>query len=379
MSKSGKLKKAAKSQVEKEKSRIKQGKKSNSIQIFIGLAVAVGLIVAALVIWDRYHRDVAMTVGNEKIYKDELMYYVFETENDAQFMDNFYKQIYGSGYWESADDSGLTNSELEKLNIKDQAARDIILEKEAVNSGISLTDEEAAAADETAKTLFEQMSAADRKNNGITLERLTKISRRISLGEKYEKHQIEGYDIDDEGIRAEVDKDEYRQYNIQYYSVPYVKTDEENNEQPLSDEEIKELEKKLLDLRERAEKGEDFESLIGEDEESDITFSGIEAEKVWKADTNFSDTITSVIYNMQDDEISDVIKDEDSGELYLIKMLDNNSDEAYEDEVKSRILAKEEESFTNEYIQKLLPSYSIKYKDSVWDKINLGSIFTFTQ
>lgn len=379
MSKSGKLKKAAKSQVEKEKSRIKQGKKSNSIQIFIGLAVAVGLIVAALVIWDRYHRDVAMTVGNEKIYKDELMYYVFETENDAQFMDNFYKQIYGSGYWESADDSGLTNSELEKLNIKDQAARDIILEKEAVNSGISLTDEEAAAADETAKTLFEQMSAADRKNNGITLERLTKISRRISLGEKYEKHQIEGYDIDDEGIRAEVDKDEYRQYNIQYYSVPYVKTDEENNEQPLGDEEIKELEKKLLDLRERAEKGEDFESLIGEDEESDITFSGIEAEKVWKADTNFSDTITSVIYNMQDDEISDVIKDEDSGELYLIKMLDNNSDEAYEDEVKSRILAKEEESFTNEYIQKLLPSYSIKYKDSVWDKINLGSIFTFTQ
>lgn len=379
MSKSGKLKKAAKSQVEKEKSRIKQGKKSNSIQIFIGLAVAVGLIVAALVIWDRYHRDVAMTVGNEKIYKDELMYYVFETENDAQFMDNFYKQIYGSGYWESADDSGLTNSELEKLNIKDQAARDIILEKEAVNSGISLTDEEAAAADETAKTMFEQMSAADRKNNGITLERLTKISRRISLGEKYEKHQIEGYDIDDEGIRAEVDKDEYRQYNIQYYSVPYVKTDEENNEQPLGDEEIKELEKKLLDLRERAEKGEDFESLIGEDEESDITFSGIEAEKVWKADTNFSDTITSVIYNMQDDEISDVIKDEDSGELYLIKMLDNNSDEAYEDEVKSRILAKEEESFTNEYIQKLLPSYSIKYKDSVWDKINLGSIFTFTQ
>lgn len=379
MSKSGKLKKAAKSQVEKEKSRIKQGKKSNSIQIFIGLAVAVGLIVAALVIWDRYHRDVAMTVGNEKIYKDELMYYVFETENDAQFMDNFYKQIYGSGYWESADDSGLTNSELEKLNIKDQAARDLILEKEAVNNGISLTDEEAAAADESAKTMFEQMSASDRKNNGITLERLTKISRRISLGEKYEKHQIEGYDIDDEGIRAEVDKDEYRQYNIQYYSVPYVKTDEENNEQPLSDEEIKELEKKLLDLRERAEKGEDFESLIGEDEESDITFSGIEAEKVWKADTNFSDTITSVIYNMQNDEISDVIKDEDSGELYLIKMLDNNSDEAYEDEVESRISAKEEESFTDEYIQKLLPSYSIKYKDSVWSKINLGSIFTFTQ
>lgn len=379
MSKSGKLKKAAKSQVEKEKNKAKQGKRDNSVQIFVGIAIAVGIIVAALVTWDRYHRDVAMTVGNNKIYKDELMYYVYNSESDAAFMDNFYRQIYGNGYWETVEDSGMTNSEVEKLDIKDRAAQDLILEKEAVNSGMSLTDEETAAADETAKTMFEQMSAADRKNNGVTLERLTKISRRIALGEKFKEHQKEGYDIDDEAIRSEVDKDEYRQYNIQYYSVSYLNTDDENSEEPLSDEKIKELEDKLLDLKKRAESGEDFETLIGEDEESNITFSGVEAEKVWKADTNFSDTVTSVIYSLEDDKISDVVKDEDSGELYLIKMLDNNSDEAYEDEVDRRISAKEDESFTNEYIQKFLTGYIIKYKDSVWDKIDLGSTFTSTQ
>lgn len=379
MSKSGKIKKAAKSQVQKEKDRAKQGKRSHSTQIFVVLAILVGLVVAALVIWDRYHREVAMTVGNEKIYEDELMYYVYETESDARFMDSLYQQIYGSSYWESVEDAGMSNSELEKLNIKEQAAQDLILEKEAVKAGISLTDEEKAAADENAKTMFEQMSEADRRANGVTLELLTKISRRVALGDKYEAQRIEEYDIDDEEIRAGVDKDEYRQYNIQYYSVPIVETDDDNEEQPLGDEEIEQRKEKLKDLRERAQKGEDFEKLIGEDEESDITFSGIEAEKVWKADTNFSDTLTSVIYSMKDDEISDIIEDEDSGELYLIKMLDNNSDEAYEDEVESRIKAQEEESFSDEYIEKLMPNYNIKFKDAVWSKMNLGSMFSFTQ
>lgn len=379
MSKSGKLKKAAKSQVQKEKNKVKQGKRSHSTQIFVVLAILIGLAVAALVIWDRYHREVAMTVGNEKIYEDELMYYVYETESDASFMNSLYQQIYGSSYWETIEDSGISNSEMEKLNIKDQAAQDLILEKEAINAGISLTDEEAAAADESAKNMFEQMSEADIKANGVKLENLTKISRRIALGDKYEAQRIDEYDIDDEGIRAGVDKDEYRQYNIQYYSISIVKTDDDNNEQSLSDEEIEQRKEKLTDLRERAENGEDFETLIDEDEESDITFSGIEAEKVWKADTNFSDTLTSVIYSMKDDELSDIIEDEDSGELYLIKMLDNNSDEAYEDEVESRIKAQEEESFSDEYLEELMPKYNIKFKDAVWSKMNLGSMFSFTQ
>lgn len=379
MSKSGKLKKAAKSQVQKEKNKVKQGKRSHSTQIFVVLAILIGLAVAALVIWDRYHREVAMTVGNEKIYEDELMYYVYETESDASFMNSLYQQIYGSSYWETIEDSGISNSEMEKLNIKDQAAQDLILEKEAINAGISLTDEEAAAADESAKNMFEQMSEADIKANGVKLENLTKISRRIALGDKYEAQRIDEYDIDDEGIRAGVDKDEYRQYNIQYYSISIVKTDDDNNEQSLSDEEIEQRKEKLMDLRERAENGEDFETLIDEDEESDITFSGIEAEKVWKADTNFSDTLTSVIYSMKDDELSDIIEDEDSGELYLIKMLDNNSDEAYEDEVESRIKAQEEESFSDEYLEELMPKYNIKFKDAVWSKMNLGSMFSFTQ
>lgn len=379
MSKSGKLKKAANAQKIREKNKAKQNKKNHSVGIFVGIMAAVGIIVAVLVVWDKYHREAALIVDGDKIYKDEVMYYVYETEASASYMDSIYYQIYGTGYWETTDDSGMTNADSEKISIQAEAVKDLILEKEAGKNGITLTDEEIKTADENAQTIYDQIDSGERTNNGITLDRVKKLGKRIALGEKYKQHLIDGYDIDDEAIREGVDKDEYRQYNIQYYSVSYMETDDENNEKELSDEEIDELTKKLEDLKSRAQSGEDFETLIGEDEETDIEFSGEEAEKVWKADTDLSDTLTSVIYGMENEEISDVIKDEDSGELYLIKMLDNNSDEAYEDEVESQISDKEEEAFSDDYQNNIYPGYEIKIKDSVWDKINLGSTFTIGQ
>lgn len=380
MSKSGKIKKAAKAQNLKRKKEERQNKKNHSTGIFVGLAVAVGIIIAAIVVWDKYHRETALVVGNDKIYKDEVMYYVFQKESENSFMDSFYSQIYGTGYWESDDGSGLmTNSEAEKLVIQDDAIEDLILEKEAGKAGLSLTDEEIKAADEDAQKIYEQITGSERSENGITLNKLKKMAEREALGDKFKQYKIDGYDIDDDGIRSGVDKDEYRQYDIQYYSVSYMDFDSDDKDAELSEDEVKKLTEEMEKLKDRAGSGEDFAALIGENDESKIEFSGEEAEGICKADTDFSDTLTSVIYAMKNDEISDVIKDEDSGSLYLIKMINNNSDEAYEDEVKSRISSEETSRFEDEYADNILPNYNIDYKEEVWKKISLGRTFSLGQ
>ena len=74
---------------------------------------------------------------------------------------------------------------------------------------------------------------------------------------------------------------------------------------------------------------------------------------------------------MDNDQISDVIEGEDA--YYLVKMVNNNDDEAYENEVKNQISTEENNQF-NTWYSDVESKHKVKIVQKEWDGITMGSI-----
>ena len=186
-------------------------------KIFIAVAAVAAMVIIAIVCVEQLSRKLAAKVGEEKVYQDEMMYYVQQEEQQASMMDGIYKQIYGTSYWEYQTEDGVSGRERTQTSIEEQMVMDEILFQEAKAAKMSLTEEENASAKEEAKTAFDTVSSSVRSKYGITLEKYENICKKRALADKYKKELIAGFDIDKEAIKAGVDYETYRQYDVLYY------------------------------------------------------------------------------------------------------------------------------------------------------------------
>lgn len=388
MSKTGKLKKNVKTQAQKQKKAAVE-KKGTKKAVWIIAAVLVVLVVTALLVWDKYHRIQALKVADETVYKDEILYYIYESESENNYVDQIYEQLMGSGFWESASnaDETRTNAEVELERIRSQAVMDSILAQEAQKAQITLTQQEQQTAEEKAEEFLSALSEQQKSRYAIRDKNVRVLTERIALAEKYKEQIIEGYGYTKEDIQEEVDYEQYRQYDVQYYSISYMTTDEDGNTVEVDAAELAKRKEELSQIKQRADQGEAFETLLSEDaaaaEESEeldqVEFSGEEAEGVTRAECDYSDSVAEAIFSLENNEISEVLQDEEAGMLYVFKMLDNDSKERYEQELENSLSEQQEESFAKEYEEEIFPLYHVTYRENVWEEFTMGDTFSFAE
>lgn len=388
MSKSGKLKKTAKAHQQKQQSAtVKKGSKKN---ILIGIAVVAVILITVLLVWDKFHRIQVLKIGDETVYRDEIIYYIYQKESANSYLDQMYEQLTGAGYWESASsaDAARTNSEVELDYLRAQVVQDDILAQEAKKAGIELTEEEQKEATENAEEFLSQLSEQEKSENVIRRKNIVALCEKIALAEKCKEKIVEKYGITEDSIREELDYEEYRQYDVQYYYISYQTVDEEGNVTDVDETELTKRTNDLLALKERAEAGEDFATLLPEEEEEEseeddeqdtVEFSGEEPEGVTRAECDYSENVADMIFAMKNDEISDVIRDEESGMLYLFKMIQNDNPEYYEEEVESQLEDQKNQRFAQEYDSDIFPQYYVTYRENVWEEFDLGYTFSFAE
>lgn len=376
----------------------KNGGGAPNWKLIITGAIAAVVVIALVVgiCLENLKPRLVLTVNDEKVYMSDAMYYIYQAELNGSYMNSFYQAYYGSSYWDVTDDSGVTNRESAKTEVMKTMQQYEVLYQEAVDAGYKINDEDKESAKSDVKSIRKGLSLEQKNKMGMGKKALTKALEKKYCADRYKKDIIDGFDIDDEAIRKGVSYDEFRQYDIQYYTISTQTYDEEGNAASVDKDTLKAYKEELKKLAERA-KTEDFDSLtpnaVEVTKEAEATASPEAATKEdtaqgTKEDTSYASTFTAdgsfvagdgtfttdfekVVTKLDNGAVSKVIETESA--LYLVKMINNDSDEAYEKEVENQITTEENTQFDTWYEEKSA-NYTITVNDDVWNDIELGSV-----
>lgn len=349
----------------KQPKRLEQGSQSNKGTVTAIIVAVVVVLVSGMIAWENLHPKLILTVNGEKTYLEDMNYQIMQVEDMYNSIDSLYQQMgYQESYWDMEED-GVTTQQTARKEILDNEIEQQILYAEAVKNGYEATEEEKEKAASNAKELFSAMSDGQKKKTGFTEENLTEIMTKEAVALRYRKDLIDGFDINDDEIRAGVNKEEYREYKTQTFFVS--NTDEEGNE--LKGAKLEEQKQALIKEAEAAKNTADWSKVLDSEDENQVV--SYEAIDFIKGEEDYDAAVMKKAMTMANGEISEVVEGEDG--FYIIKMVDNNSQARYEEAVEDAITEVENQKFDEKYLS-IYEQYEVKINDKEWNKVELGNV-----
>lgn len=335
--------------------------------IFIGLGILLAVLVIVLVCMEQFQRKWIVKVDDQTVYLDEMTYYIYNEEQSANMYDSIYQQLYGSSYWDYEVEDGVTGADQSKENIISTIAQEQILYDEATKAGYTINDDDKKKAEENLESVLKNLTGRQKLKKGLSEGDITAVLQRQAMVSRYREDIIKAADIDYDAIKKGVKYSDYKQYDIQYYYIATSTTDEEGKTTELSDSEKQDKLKKMEAVLTKAKTETDFTSLI-DDNEKEITFTK-EGSFTKKDSGSIDEDVEAAAMKLKKDEISDVIKGSDG--YYVVKMIDNDSKESYDNEIESQTTEKENEVFNKKY-EELAKNHKVEVNDDQWEQIKLG-------
>lgn len=348
--------------------------------ILTALCVIIALVLCIGVGIQQLKPKVVVTVDDTKITMDDMMYPIFEIESAYAPYNETYQMYMGTSFWEAeyqgGSGTGITNSVGLKQEVLNTEIQYEILYQKAVKEDYKLPDDEVKQAKEDAEKALEKLSWLQKARLCVSVKNLTERYEKRALADHY-KEDIQkdlNKDVDEDEAIKDISKKDYRQYDVEYYYASTNKTDDEGNTVTLTDAEKEKLQKKFKEIAKKAKAGEDFTKLISEDEK-DITF---------EKDTNFteqagfpyaSEDNLKKIKKMKNGSVSEAYLDDTTGYYLVIKMIDNNSDEAYKTACDNAIKSAQDEAY-QEWYTKEQEDHKIDINTDVWSDVTIGSVTT---
>lgn len=365
------------------------GEKKNPFVLILIIAI-VSIVLIAGVAYENLRPQTAVTIDGKKISINKMKYNIWNVESQYDYYDRIYQAWYQTSYWDMTADSetGATYADQAKDEVMNMEIQMTLLYEKALEDGYSLTDEEATEVEDEIAEITGHYTFWNRMRLGFTKSYLKKQLTRAKIVSRYREDLIDGFDVDDDAITAEFDKDEYKEYKISYYYADIMNEDSDGNKEEMSKKELAALTEELQALRDTADTAEDFSKLLGDGEDEEGSDSenddAAEDEKFTYGTESFiekdgwqyaSDKNCDVIKALKVDEISDVIVDKESGYMYFVRLEDNTSTETYDQEVEEAIKNAEEEAFT-EYYNELYAAHKVSINENVWSTVTMGSMTT---
>ena len=247
----------------------------------------------------------------------------------------------------------------------------------ALRNNLTLTDEEKKSIQDEVKSTRDSLTDKQKKMKGLDETTLTRVFEKRELGEKYKKNVIASLNIDEEALKKTVSKEDYRQYTLQYYTFAKKEADSSGESKDKDKATLDKALKDMTDLQKKAVKAEDFTKGLIETEENGNTdkTTGIsyETRDLIETDTDFLDSKTlKKVKKMKNDEISDVLETEDG--YYVIKMVNNNDPEAYDNQCQSVIQQEQENQFNTEYNNTIKIQYAAEAQSYWKGRVTIGGI-----
>lgn len=346
------------------------------------LCVVVVLVLCIGVGIQQFKPKVVVTVGKTDITMDDMMYPIYELESEYLPYNELYETYYGTSVWEAdyqgedATVSGVSNSVTWKQEILNSEIEYEILYQKAKAANYELTSDEKKEVEEQTKEALKGLSWLQKIQLNISESKLNERFEKRTLAERYRDDQQEelNKDVDEAAAIKDISKKDYRQYDIQFYYGETTETDDNGDSKAISDDEKKALAEKIKNIAKKAKSGEDFTKLISDDE-SDITFE--EDGSFTKQDgwSYVSADNLKKIKKMKNGEISDAIIDDTAGYYVVVKMINNNSEEAYQTACDDAIAEAQDNAY-QEWFQNEYDNTDVNINTDVWTDVTIGTVTT---
>ena len=352
--------------------------------ILVTLCIVVVLVLCIGVGIQQFKPKVIMTVNKTKITMDDMMYPIYEVESQYLPYNEMYETYTGKSIWEAdyqgsgASVSGLTNAIGLKQEVLNAETQYELLYQYAKKDGYKLTKSDKAKAKKQAKKALKGLSWLQKLQLNISQKNLTaRFEKRILANKYHEDKQKELYKtVDEKAAVKDISKKDYRQYDVQFYYAATTTKDKNGKSKSVSDKKKATYKTKIEEIAKKAKEADsDFDfTKLTDKKEKDITF---------EKDGNFTekdgwsyvsaDTLKK-IKKMKNGEISDAILDDTTGYYVVVKMVNNNSDEAYKTACKDAIESKQNEAYSSWFEKE--QTDKVVVNTDVWTDVTIGTVTT---
>ncbi|MCR5625572.1 MAG: SurA N-terminal domain-containing protein [Lachnospiraceae bacterium] len=352
-------------------------------RLVLGVIFGVLLLAMCIVVGvQQFKKDVVLKVNDTKYTMDDMMYPIYETESQYLAMNSMYQYYMNSTVWEAAYsgddknvDSSATNEVGLKQQIMDQTQEYEILYQAAVKAGYKVTEEDTSSAKTSADEALKHLSFKQKLKLGFTKNSLVKLFEKRNVANRYKEDNravTDGQVDEAEAIKG-ISKEDYKQYDVEYFSVSLVTKEGED----LKPEKREKRLKQLKDVLERSEDEDDFSKVLKEEnEEADqVTFntaSFTEGEG-WSMITNKD--ILKKVKKLKKGEVSDIIEDDDDNIAFFVKLADDTSTESYDTACDEAIKTAKDAKY-DEWYESVAKDFNVKINQDVWDEITIGTVTT---
>lgn len=339
--------------------------------VILSIALIVGIVV------DQHYEEVLVTVEEEDYRLSDLSYYIYNVESYYNSLDLYYRN-FGMSYWDmAADETGETTT---RDIAMEEAMKNIVFNevmyREALANNYSINEEEKEeVTSNISSVLYEQgLSKYRIRENGFTAKYLEDVLSRMTLAERRKQDVIDSLDIDNASIEAGYSKDEYKQYDFDYIYISTETTDEENNKVAMDETAKKAAYDKIAAIVEKANSTDDWTTLLDASETELIYSNSFILEDASKETTGseFDDDFRTFVKTLDNGKVSEIFEGKDG--YYIVRMLNNNSQETYTEVVENAIKTAEEEAFQKEYTDNILTKYKYEINNKAVNKLKMGTI-----
>ncbi|MBD5090159.1 MAG: hypothetical protein HDT30_15355 [Clostridiales bacterium] len=313
-----------------------------------------------------------LTVGDYSYQLEDMMYYIYVEEEVGWMYSDMYSSFYGEdySYWDEIEDEevGLTGEESAKEAVILDVKKDLVWYQEALKRGITLDEEDKAAAQEAYNSFCEDLSDAQKGVAGMGDELLAYFEKQQVI-EKYKESLLEEAEFDEEAVSREVSAEENREYVFEYFEV----YKEDDNEKPYSEKDMKEHVNILESLAKKLDKNSDMESMIPDKYKDIVSYSD---DALVESDEDYYGTykkinIDKALKKLENGEVSQIFETEYS--YFVARMKDNNSSEYYEEMVMEAVENARNKIYDTAY-ENAVDGYSIVFHEENWADITLGNL-----
>lgn len=313
----------------------------------------------------RKGQETVVTVGGKKLTLDDFKYDIFKIETEGNALEEYYLANYGMSYWDyEYNESGATMRDLAKDSVLSKVIMNEILADQSEKAGFSLSEQEITANEEDVDNFIAKAGSEKLAAAGLTKSILVTAFNKTSLGNKYYQKITENFDIDREAIRTGISAEDYHGYKTECLYAPSV-THEGQQIIPLAGEELTKSFDAVDEAHKKIEEGSTFQQIL----ETDNSLA------LYSRNFILSDSTAEQIYKdaavtLKDGEYSDIIST-DYG-YYIIHMIDNNSEERYEQAVEDAVKEEENNQFEAVY-NEWKAQYEIDINTEYWDAVIIGT------
>ncbi|MBO7630928.1 MAG: hypothetical protein J6S78_01190 [Lachnospiraceae bacterium] len=299
----------------------------------------------------------------------DMVYFLAYNERSAlEFQakqNDYYIAMYGTDYdfWNITDSSGIKIKEGYKETAYATAAYAYIFYMEAKKNGVELEESRRAGISLATEKFLLNYTPEQRAKCGMTEACIRENYEKVFLAEQYIDKLTKDVVIDEEAVRATVDKEDYRVYETDFLYVAKYDTDENFHRVDFSDEEVEERRAGVYDALERTKNGEDMIEIRKDYER----FMGYGTSDFFRTQVDEDPDYNNAAMALKKGEC--VLFERDS-RYYIIYMEDNEKFKGYEEAVEKAI-----ETKRNTYVAEINEELRAKYdiaKTEEWESITMG-------